>query len=233
MELKRTVFKIGCFLSGIFALVLFAALNPGGDTEPDSAQCISTVAASNDESFPRMIGGTSLQVLQYGGYEGPYMEDGSNDEVQGVASILLKNTGEQAMMYGIVLLEAGEELQSFQCGVLLPGMTALVLESERKLCTGAAPGRIQATARYEAANRSLLPCLSVTDVNMGTIQVTNCSPDTLQDFCITYKTGLPDEIVLMGGVCYKTEPMTLEPGESRLVRPDRYASGYSRIVWAE
>ena len=224
----RTILKIGCFLPGVMVLLLFAALY---GAEP--ARTVSTDFTAEPTDFPRSVAGTSLEVLRYGGYEGPYLEDGSNDEVRNVASILLKNTGEKALMYGIILVEAGEEVQSFSCGVLLPGMTALVLEADRKQYTEAVPGRIQGTVRCEDTDRSLLHSLSVTDVDMGTIRVTNCGDDTLRDFSITYKNSLPEEIVLLGGVCYKTEPITLAPGESKLVHPDHYASGYSRIVWAE
>lgn len=74
----------------------------------------------------------NLVITDIGNYTGKYVEDGSNEKVENIFSITVKNKGEKTLQYAEVTLNAESEKALFQVSTLKPGQSVLILESEKK-----------------------------------------------------------------------------------------------------
>src|SRR5699024_2656987 len=73
-----------------------------------------TVAEQTGEiSFPYAIADTGLVIQKIAAYDGVFLEDGTDEEITGVAAMVLENTGETAVEYTRISLNAGGETWSF------------------------------------------------------------------------------------------------------------------------
>lgn len=179
------------------------------------------------------IGGTQLVVLQYSGYDGPYVEDESNEEVSGVASILLHNAGEEMVESCRVSLKVAGQTQFFTAQMLPPGKTVIVLEENRLPYSEKEPSEYRGVAVGRKMEESLLDGLCIEAVDMGTISVRNLTDHVLTDVTLVYRTVIPGGAVYLGGIAYRSQIGTLAPGETVTVNPARYTKGYSEFVWAQ
>ena len=183
--------------------------------------------------LPISLEGTPLKILSVLSYEGAFLEDGGNTPVAEVLCILVENTGDSHIRSARIILCGEERMYSFQARDLPPGSRTILLE------TGGAPWVREGEFCYacgsaETVQEDLLTAgqLEITPVDMGSVAVTNCSEQTLTDLELTYKNYLADADVYQGGISYRHVLPVLQPGETVTINPERYASGYSRFVYA-
>lgn len=153
-----------------------------------------------------------LSVLDWGSYKGLFVEDGSDEAVDNVACLLIHNTTEQYLDYGVVTATIGDEDCSFVVTGLPGGASAWVLEKDRKGMTE------DASYTYQDETVSELRDISSEDERVsielldGKIAVTNLSEGTLESVRIYYKQIHTDDNFL-GGITYTTKTEALEPGQ--------------------
>ncbi len=181
-------------------------------------------------SFPVAVQGTSLVAQQLSSYEGPFVEDGSDREVSGVAALHVFNAGADVIAQAQVQLQYGDTTYVFCGEYLLPGETTILLESSEKPYR--TDGFLQCIGWQIPVRKSLLNQISVADRQMGTLIVSNLTDRPLNAFNLYYKTWLSPPEVYIGGIVYKVEVPILQPGETVLLYPNHYACGYSRVVFA-
>ncbi len=177
--------------------------------------------------FPCQVGDTPLLALGMGTYEGLFYEDGSERPEVGAAALLIKNTSEHFLQRGAAVLYLGSEKYVFEVFALPAGETAFVCEAQGRsyprqdcrLCDGWA-----VIGEGETTN------VTVEETAGGQLRVTNETESTLKQVRVRFKTYDEASGMYIGGVCYESQPMTLLPGESRVILPQRYVKGYSRVV---
>ncbi len=195
-------------------------------TEPTVIQ----VGGSQQGDLPQALQYTSLVARDLVGYDGPYLEDGSEEELIGVAALLLENTGSIGIEFAqIIVAQEGRELV-FDATYIPPRSTVLVLEKNRRAffrdpvesvrCRTLIPGS------FDWAKDSIL-----TEPGEGfSLQVTNLTDRSFRFVRVFYKQFDGPEDLLIGGITFSAVIPDLAPGETRVITPYRYANGYSSIV---
>lgn len=154
-----------------------------------------------------------LAVLDIGRYDGMFVEDGSDDAVEDVACILVQNTTEQYLDYGVISAAVGGKDCSFVVTGLPGGACAWVLEKDR--CVMDANGVYE----YKDDSVSQLRDVSKEDERVkvelrdGKIVVSNLSGTDLSSVRIYYKR-IHDDGNFLGGITYTTAAENLKAGES-------------------
>ena len=190
-----------------------------------------TYAFSEDSHYlPKLIQGTSLYADRLVIYEGPFLEDGSNREVTDVAALIVRNVGENEIIScGIEV--CFEEASYYFCGKRIPpGATVLMIERRGELfrldpvisCVG---WQITEDDKQEAAE-----LVTIEERAMGTLVVTNLSNRILNEIYIFYKNWLSPPDILVGGIVYSVIIPKLLPGQTEILHPYHFVSGYSKIV---
>lgn len=181
--------------------------------------------------LPCAIEGTHLTAKALWLYEGPFLEDGSGREVVDVTALVLHNSSQRDIKQAQVQLQRGEEILYFDVGVIPAGTSVLVPEKN------ASPYQEQSitaiSGQEELWQTPALPSGSVCveESGIGTLRITNTTDRTLLDLTLYHKNYT--EGLYVGGISYTTKIALLRPGETVLLEPEHYASGYSRIVRIE
>ena len=197
-----------------------------GEAETSTAGLLLPV----EVTLPYGVDGTSLIAEKIVSYDGPFLEDGTNHEVVNVMGLLLRNAGDVGIERAEIVLTGDRQRFIFEADIIPPGATVLVLEKNRTFygcknfssCSG-----WQITDNCGWSNWGL----DIEETGMGTLEVTNQTGRKIQQARLHYKTYL--EGILVGGITHVYTIESLQPGESILISPARYAKGYSRIIRVE
>lgn len=188
---------------------------------------VAASAVGQPLSFPFTVEGTPLVAERLAAYDGPFVEDGSDDEVTGIAALVLRNTGTHTVTQAGIVLEQGRGQLEFYADTIPPGASVLVLEANRSSYEMSA-----CTACYGMAQTLDFPTilLDIEPCGMGGLRVTNSTQTPLYGVQLLHKQWQEPPGVFVGGISYRTKIDVLLPGQSVTVLPEHYADGYSRIV---
>ena len=78
-------------------------------------------------SLPYEIPDTGLVVAKVAAYDGIFLEDGSNEEITGVAAMVLTNTADTAVEFAGITLTAGTETWEFRASAIPAGASLGIL----------------------------------------------------------------------------------------------------------
>ena len=185
------------------------------------------VVATVTMSFPATLEGTSLTVMGITGYEGPYVEDGSDEEVADIAAICVLNTGVNTVERAMITLIGERGDMRFALTCLPPGETAIVLEQDQKLWTGAQFTHWLADCT-ESQPRNMQ--LKVNVSPEGCLEISNPTNNPIENVTIMHKTWSESFCAYLGGISYETRVQVLKPGQLMLIHPEHFAPGISKIV---
>lgn len=190
----------------------------------------SYVTETDGIKLPYQIVGTELVVQRLCTYDGPYLEDGSGDEVTNIAALLITNTARLGTECAQVTLrwDGGEFL--FDADMIPAGASVLVLEQNRKqykqqdwtTCIG---WQILADAQWQN-----IPGIVIQEEGYGTLLITNDTDTFIKNLCLYYKSSLEDPDIYIGGITYKAGIKELVPHQTVRLQPFHYACGYSRLI---
>ena len=181
--------------------------------------------------FPYSIGGTELSVDKIAPYDGIYIEDGSDEEISGVAALVLTNHGADGVEYAEVSVSQASQTLSFKATAIPSGASVVVLEAGRTSWSEEPVTQIYASASDSSEFGMAEDAVQITDNGDDSISVTNVSGKEIPCVRIFYKYKLEDNIYV-GGIAYMVKITGLEAGASKTVRPSHYASGSSEMLMA-
>ena len=167
-------------------------------------------APETTEALPK----ATLAVLEVARFGGPYVEDGSDETVENVACILVENTTEQYVDYGVIQATVGGRQCSFTVTGLPGGRAAWVMEENRTPVEG------DGAYSYEGETISPLRDAVTADERVtvelleGEIKITNVSQKELTSVRLYYKQLHTDGNYL-GGITYTVAAEGLQAGESK------------------
>lgn len=151
--------------------------------------------------------GFGLEVVSVGPYTGPYMEDASDEPVENVLAIQVKNNGEDSLQYGEITLHGGNNRNKtalFKLSTLEPGQTVMVLEADKKEYKQ----RIQYTeatsenvAMFQNKPKTYEKQLEIQPLDGG-LNVSNISDKDIDGEIIIYFKDCQGDM-LMGGITYR------------------------------
>lgn len=183
--------------------------------------------------FPCMIPHTSIRIDAVKSYDGIYLEDGSDEEIENVPAVILTNTGDTCIEYAEIVLTGEEETYAFKITGFSAGSTLVAMEKERK------PFRdqIYVSAEAETAETEEFSLredqIQIEELENGKLKITNISSRDIPSLRIFYKFHMPEENVYVGGITYTAKIQDLKAGTSREIMTTHFASGSSQVVRVE
>lgn len=182
-------------------------------------------SGKNTVLFPCNIDQTPIRVLSFQSYDGAYLEDGSGDPVENVASVILENTGRVTLRNGAVKLMQGQQILVFSFTMLPPGEKILVMEKSRKLHTSLPVVSCWGWSLNHSSDRNI----RIEEYSRSGFLVTNKgNKNTSATIC--FKAYDSKSAMFLGGYTYRINVADLKPGISKVVPMYRYIRGAYRIV---
>ena len=145
-------------------------------------------------------------------YSGPYLEDGSNEELQNVTAIRVANRSEQQIQYAEFTVASTAGDLHFTCTTLLPGKTMLLLEQNRTPFTGAAVNGVKTDNRLLFTDPpSLYPDTFSVSVSGHVMTLRNLSESPVPGNIYVYFKRVNGE-GYVGGITYRVHFSDLAAG---------------------
>lgn len=196
-----------------------------------SAQSVQVIAVQPPQqmlTLPCPVEDTQMTAQMIVYYEGPFREDGSDQEVAGVAALVVENGGGTMISEGAVIIEQETDRLVFELFALPAGEKALVLEKDGKAYSGQTLMRCYGWERREYPEN--MGHVTVTKTgNMGML-ITNRTDAEIPLTRIRYKSYHEESGMYIGGICYEVAVTNLTAGEQRIISPYHYLCDGSRIV---
>lgn len=227
MALRRAALLILGVMGSLLTVAVLYTSGRGILTTGVSAVPEEQSAAEGLE-LPFFISDTTLIARRLTAYDGPFLEDGWDREVVGVAALHVRNIGTQEVLNTCVIVQLGECILTFYGEHIPPGADVLLLEYTGKAYP---EGKITACTGCQSTALTDLPeGILVAERAMGTLVVTNTTDKAFENMRLYYKAWLSPPDIYVGGIAYMTEIPVLQPGETKYLYPDHYACGYSKVV---
>lgn len=180
--------------------------------------------------FPFRITDTELTALNFAYYDGPFMEDGSADEVSSVVALVLRNDGENMVESAHISMECDSGTISFRFTDLPSKATILIPELERSRQKPAQVYSCSAQTAQLAEPFSLAHALRIEEADSTTLKICNTSREMIGELGVYYKTYDFHSDMYIGGKTYRATIANLSPGQTVAISPYRYVKFYARVV---
>lgn len=203
--------------------------------QPEAPETQPTEAPPDEEvsALPCAMQYTSLVAHSLAAYDGPSLEDGTGEELVGVAALILENTGTIGIHYAqVVLIQDGTELV-FDATYIPPRGTVLIVESNLTPYSSAEVESCRCKTVIPGSFDWSEDQVSVTPTGSCSMAVTNLTDRALSCVRIFYKQHLSENDLYVGGITYSAIVTDLEPGETCVISPYGYACGYAQVVAVE
>lgn len=186
---------------------------------------VTTDTAADTPWTAMTDGDYNISIRSLGGYDGLFIEDGSDAEVSGVLALQFTNNGSDAIQYAEYAFQAGSETLSFKLSDLPAGYSAVVLEANRHPYDSAEV--LKLTDRVVATVESLSFAseqVLVVDNGDDSLTLMNVTDETLPVVRVFYKFYYADENVFVGGITYTAKGRNIPAGGSVTIYPSHYVS---------
>lgn len=205
--------------------------NGGQSGGGGNASTVPTAPVDNSLKLPYQIPGYDLVIRQVDAYDGLYLEDGSNEDISGVAMMLLENTGADGIGYVEVTLHfANNETRRFKASTIPAGSSLVVQDADRKPMP---QGKLLRTEVMIAEDNPLSTSdsrLLVTENDDNSITVKNLTDQEIPVVRIFFKYYMKDENVFVGGITFTAKILNLAADSEITIRPEHYSSDSSQVV---
>lgn len=204
------------------ALALLLALSGCGTNDPTQPQ--TEPATEPTQAAPT----GSLICVEISRFTGGFVEDGTDEQVQDVAAILVANNTGKFLELATVTYKVGDRTATFQITGLPAGRQAWVLESSRMSLTEG--DELELEDCQEAYNPNAIETTDALSVSRQgkSLTLTNTSGKTLTNVVVYFKNTL-DDGTFMGGITYYMLFGDMEPGASITQSKDHFGNS-SEIV---
>lgn len=180
--------------------------------------------------FPYKIEGYNLVIEKLSGYNGIYVEDGTNTQVNGVAALLVRNDGDYPIEYAEITVEYENETLQFNISALGKGEKAVVQEQNKKAVPTSTALKGNTLIVRRADMEMSENTVSVTDNGDGSITVTNLTDKTIPTVRVFYKYYMKDEDLFVGGIAFSARITRLGANAKTVIHPAHYSSESGRVV---
>lgn len=234
MLLRRWMLLLFGILGGILAAtglyisaesILTEEVLPTFATEPTEV-----TQTKQQRPLPLGVPGTALIAQRLSAYDGPFLEDGSDREVVGIAALLVYNGGSREILSAQITLEFADVTYHFSGENIPAGGMVVLLEQNAKAYRADAPTGCTGCQIISQAEPTLGEQIGIADGEMGVLSVTNLTDSTLKNICIYYKSWLSPPDIYVGGISRCATLPQLLPGQTVYVYPCHYATGFSKVV---
>lgn len=181
-------------------------------------------------SFPCQIPGYDLVIEKLAPYDGMFVEDGSNADIENVAMLMVKNDGSFPVEYTQIRVACGEEELLFDVSALPVGERLVVQEKGGKSIPegGATSASVLVVQRADMEMSESK--VKVTDNGNNTLTIQNLTDETIPTVRLFYKYYMDEEQLFVGGIAFTVRITKLGAGASVTIQPSHYTSRSGRVV---
>lgn len=176
----------------------------------------------------------NIKILEIGSYTGAYMEDASDEPVENILRITVKNMGNEPLQYSkFRLVSENEDEALFEMTTLMPGETIMVLEANRKTYDESVEYTVVrsenlAYFQYEPVLQEDKLQIQPLD---GGFNIKNISGEDITGKIVIYFKDYGDGQYL-GGITYSgTIQNGLEAGEIRQIMSGNFTATGTKVVF--
>lgn len=214
---------------GSMRRILLLIIGFGGGLLAATILLQSTVHALETDKtavqLPCQVEQTPIRILSFQSYDGPYIEDGSGDDVENIASVVLENTGRHTLRNGAIKLLQGRQVLVFSFTMLPPGDKILVMEKSRKPYSSQQIVSCWGWSLNHTPDRNI----RIEEYSRSGFLVTN-NGQQITSTSICFKSYDSQKDMFIGGYTYRINVSDLKPGIAKVVPMYRYIRGAYRIV---
>ena len=198
---------------------------------------IPTVADPNTGAqvitFPCEVPGYQLRLERLAPYNGMFVENGTNVQVENVAMLLVSNQGDYPIEYAQIAVQYGSDVLLFDISALPAGERLVVQEKNGKKVPDGAPTYAKALVVRRAAMEMSRDQVQVTDNGDNTLTITNLTDVTIPAVRVFYKYFMENEDVFVGGIAFTVQVADLGPHASVTIQPSHYTSDTGCVVMVQ
>ena len=181
----------------------------------------------------KMLLGEGIELQALSGYQGPYVEDGTDDIVSDVLAITVRNDGDKTVQYAHIILTQGETAYEFDVTTLPVGASAQLLELSRQPMPDSTDGMTAQVTACAVFDTEPTMCEDVFQIEMQDTAITitnNSGSDITGQIYVYYKIAYGD--LYMGGITYRVGTAGLKAGESTTCYAGHFSTDYSKLMFA-
>lgn len=175
----------------------------------------------------------NIKIKEIGSYTGPYMEDGTDEDVEDVLQILVKNIGDEPLQYAKIALLSENEEAVFEMTTLFPGESMIVLEANRKAASAATEFtsvRADNIAYFQYDPTVHADKLSIQPLDGG-FNIKNISGEDIGGKIVIYFKDYKDGQYI-GGITYSgTIQDGMKADELKQIMTDNFSADNTKIVF--
>lgn len=180
--------------------------------------------------FPIQVENSNIEILKILPYSGNYLEDGSDADISGVATIIIRNNGKTAVEYVDLILDRDGTKLQFTASAVPSGGTVVVQEKNKQSYNkGTYQGCSAKVAEVQKLGMSSKK-VEVKEEGDQSLVVTNLTDQEIPAVRVFYKFHMEEEGVYVGGITYNVKLTSLKAGESQTVTPSHYLKDASEVV---
>ena len=181
-------------------------------------------------TFPCQVPGYDLVIEKMAPYNGMFVEDGTNANIQNVAMLMVHNDGDYPIEYTQIRVMYGQEELLFDVSALPVGERLVVQEKNGKSITDDKVTSASALVVQRANMEMSEQIVSVVDNGDNTLTIQNLTDKTIPTVRVFYKYYMEDENLFVGGIAFTVRVIRLNAGASITIQPAHYTSQTSRVV---
>ena len=180
----------------------------------------------------KMLLGEGIELQALSGYQGPYVEDGTDDIVSDVLAITVRNDGDKTVQYAHIILTQGETVYEFDVTTLPVGASAQLLELSRQPMPDSTDGMTAQVTACAVFDTEPTMCEDVFQIETQDTAITitnNSGSDITGQIYVYYKIAYGD--LYMGGITYRVGAAGLKAGESTTCYAGHFSTDYSKLMF--
>lgn len=180
----------------------------------------------------KMLLGEGIELQALSGYQGPYVEDGTDDIVSDVLAITVRNDGDKTVQYAHIILMQGETAYEFDVTTLPVGASAQLLELSRQPMPDSTDGMTAQVTACAVFDTEPTMCEDVFQIETQDTAITitnNSGSDITGQIYVYYKIAYGD--LYMGGITYRVGAAGLKAGESTTCYAGHFSTDYSKLMF--
>ena len=180
----------------------------------------------------KMLLGEGIELQALSGYQGPYVEDGTDDIVSDVLAITVRNDGDKTVQYAHIILTQGETAYEFDVTTLPVGASAQLLELSRQPMPDNTDGMTAQVTACAVFDTEPTMCEDVFQIETQDTAITitnNSGSDITGQIYVYYKIAYGD--LYMGGITYRVGTVGLKAGESTTCYAGHFSTDYSKLMF--
>lgn len=187
-------------------------------------------AKSKKMQFPYTVEEDQIIIEGIYDYSGYYIEDGSEAEVNNVATIKIKNIADKPIEYAKILMNTNNGTLCFEISLLPAKESVIVMETNKQ------GYHFEESLVYENAQIAYMDQLdrlenkiTVTENEKNGITIKNKTNETIPQLRFFYKNQM-ESGEYIGGIAYTVKLTDLKPGQKQTIYPSHFVSGSSKVM---